>query len=518
MKDQITRRDFLKLAGMLPLSLAAPGLFNSLSPLQQAGNLQNVIIIVFDAFSAYNISLYGYQRETTPNLTRLAEKAVVYHNHYASGNFTTPGTASLLTGTLPWTHRALHVNEPVKKTIAEKNIFKGFENYYRIAYSHNPLVNVLEEQFKESLDDLIPKDKLYLKRDLDVPTFLDKDEDIFTVSRVRNFDKRVDGSAYSLFFSYLYDLINKRIDAKYAEKFASVKPQFPLGIPGRKYENQYILEDAIDWLQEELDVLPQPFLGYFHFYPPHAPYFTHRDFYGHFKDDGIIHKLKPRDVFALNERIEAKRFDWENEKRMMYDEFILYVDREFNRLFNYLDRSGLSENTWVILTSDHGEMLERGVIQHGSYVLYEPVVRIPLIIFEPGRKTRFDVHTPTSAIDVLPTLLHVTGQPPADWTEGMVLPPYAGKDSGEGRSIFVLEAQRSKSHIPLTVATTALVKGGYKLMNFFGYDELSGEERIELYNLETDPEEMNDLHDVKRETAAEMLHELKAKLIEMDKP
>ena len=201
---------------------------------------------------------------------------------------------------------------------------------------------------------------------------------------------------------------------------------------------------------------------------------------------------------------------------MMYDEFILYVDREFGRLFDYLERAGLLENSWVILTSDHGEMFERGVIQHGSHVLYEPVIRIPLIIFEPGRQTRLDVHTQTSAIDILPTMLHVTGQPSADWTEGTVLPPYASMNPGKDRSVFVLEAQRNKSYAPLTIATTTLVKREYKLMYFFGYEELDGKERIELYDIDTDPEELNDLYDAKRATADEMLHELKSVLLEMD--
>ena len=516
MKDRLTRRDFLKLAGLLPLSVATPGPADSIAPGHRSGGAQNVIIIVFDAFSAYNVSLYGYPRETTPHLDRLANRAVVYHNHYAGSNFTTPGTASLLTGALPWTHRALHVKEKTKKYFEQKNIFTAFENYYRIAYSHNRLVNVLEEQFKESLDELVPRDRLYLKRDFVVPTFLEGDEDIFTVSWIRGFDKRVDGLAYSLFLSYLNEAINERIDAKYAERFAKIKPQFPRGIPGRTYDNQFILEDAIDWLQSTLGTLPQPFLGYFHFYPPHAPYFTHRDFFGAFKGDGITQKLKPRDIFALSNRAEATRSEWENDRRMMYDEFILYVDREFGRLFDYLERAGLLENSWVILTSDHGEMFERGVIQHGSHVLYEPVIRIPLIIFEPGRQTRLDVHTQTSAIDILPTMLHVTGQPSADWTEGTVLPPYASMNPGKDRSVFVLEAQRNKSYAPLTIATTTLVKREYKLMYFFGYEELDGKERIELYDIDTDPEELNDLYDAKRATADEMLHELKSVLLEMD--
>ncbi len=65
---------------------------------------------------------------------------------------------------------------------------------------------------------------------------------------------------------------------------------------------------------------------------------------------------------------------------------ILYADKEFGRFFDYLDSSGLLDNTWVVLTSDHGEMFERGIDGHDTEVLYEPVIRIPLMIFEPGRK------------------------------------------------------------------------------------------------------------------------------------
>src|SRR5512146_2607230 len=88
-RTSFTRRDFLRLAGLLPLTVAAPRWTRQLSA---AGGQQNVIIVLFDAFAAHDISLYGYARTTTPNIARLAKHAVVYHNHYASGNFTTPGT------------------------------------------------------------------------------------------------------------------------------------------------------------------------------------------------------------------------------------------------------------------------------------------------------------------------------------------------------------------------------------------------------------------------------------------
>ena len=68
---------------------------------QPDSNHPNVLIVVFDAWSALNCSLYGYPRDTTPNIKRLAEKGTVYHNHYAAGTWTIPGTSSLLTGALP---------------------------------------------------------------------------------------------------------------------------------------------------------------------------------------------------------------------------------------------------------------------------------------------------------------------------------------------------------------------------------------------------------------------------------
>ena len=64
----------------------------------------------------------------------------------------------------------------------------------------------------------------------------------------------------------------------------------------------------------------------------------------------------------------------------------------------------------MVLTSDHGEMFERGISGHGSRVLYQPVVRIPLMIFEPGQQMGADIYEYTSAVDVLPTLAHLTGQ------------------------------------------------------------------------------------------------------------
>jgi len=507
MRKKITRRDFLKLAGLLPISIAAPNLGSSLDSLQQIGKPQNVIIVVFDALSAHHISLYGYQRETMPNLARLAEKAVVYHNHYAGGNSTMPGTASLLTGTHPWTHRAFGLDKKtVERSFVNKNLFTAFKNHYRLAYTHNPVADRILTQFSKNMEEHVPLEKLFLVNDTFISNLFDGDKDTASVSWVRAMKRKEEGFAYSLFLPRILEIQRERI-------ITNLRPQYPGGIPYIGADDYFLLEDAIDWLGDTLGVLPQPFLGYFHFLPPHRPYLTHKDFQSRFDKDGFVPVIKPPHLFT-----EEKTIEFLLRKQIDYDEFILYVDREFGRFMNKMDELGLLEDTWVILTSDHGEMFERGILGHITPVLYQPLVKIPLIIFEPGRRNRIDIFSNTSAVDLLPTLLHVIGEAQADWREGDIFPPYAPTELDLERNLYVVQARKNDQYKPLTIATIVLVKGQYKLMYFFGYEELGGEERIELYDIENDPEEINDLSATKKETANEMLHELKTKLAEVDKP
>lgn len=507
MNPRLNRRDFLKLAGLLPLSLSAARPLGALDRLVAAQDRpKNVIVVIFDAWSAYDISLYGYARQTTPTIDRLANRAVVYHNHFSAGNFTTPGTASLLTGVLPWTHRALNLNGKVVERYVERNIFSAFEDYYRIAYTHNGFANTFLTQFQNHLENFIPRESLYLESyDALVSTLFRNDDDIASVGWVRSMKVDEEGSAYSLFLSHLYESLQNR-------RMERLKPLFPRGLPtvGQSL-NPYLLENAIDEIGKQLTEIPQPFLGYFHFMPPHHPYRTSREFFDVFKGDGFKPIEKPVDILARRVNKEQPL------KRTEYDEFILYCDREFGRFYSDLESRGLLENTWLVLTSDHGEMFERGITGHGSKVLYQPVVRIPLIIFEPGRQSRQDIYEYTSAVDVLPTLAHLTSQKNPDWAEGGILPPYASAKDLK-RDVYVVQAIDNQPDAPLTQASAVLVKEGYKLHYYFGYPELPDGELVKLYDLKSDSEELIDLHSLKKGIASELLNDLKSKLAGADQP
>ena len=79
MKPNLTRREFIKTAGIYTASAALPGFFLKSHKSAAGKNKPNFLIIVFDAWSASNMSLYGYPRKTTPKLELLAERQVGLH-------------------------------------------------------------------------------------------------------------------------------------------------------------------------------------------------------------------------------------------------------------------------------------------------------------------------------------------------------------------------------------------------------------------------------------------------------
>jgi arylsulfatase A-like enzyme len=503
----VDRREFLKLAALSPISMS---LGDKLPHSIEGPGNPNFLIIVFDALSALNMSLYGYPRDTTPNINQLAERATVYHNHFSSGNFTTPGTASLLTGTYPWTHRAISPYGAVNESLVGRNLFNLFGGSYRITYSHNMYVNKLQNQFSGGLDLYLPREELAYGKSIWIPKIFRDDEDIATLSWLKGMSQGVGEGNYSLFLPSLYQKIQENITER-------IRASFPLGLPSAILGNQFFLiEDAVEWLLNTLLYGPQPFIGYFHFLPPHSPYNTRSEFFERFKEDDWKPLEKPSHEISKIGRKRSKGNPIH--QRRQYDEFILYVDAEFKRLFDALERSGILENTWVIFTSDHGEMFERGVIGHITPSLHQPLVRIPLLIFEPGELSRRDIFTNTNSVDLLPTLLHLSGRMIPDWVEGRVL-PFSSKSDSESRSVFAIEAKSNRPHKRLKKVSGMILKREYKLTYYRGYKDLGdGQPYIELFNIKNDPEELEEISLTHTAITSSLLEELLARLDQADEP
>jgi arylsulfatase A-like enzyme len=511
---KFTRRDFLKLLGSSPL-LFAPKVANLPTRLpyrMPAGSSQttppNILILVFDSLSARNMSLYGYPRQNTPHLERFAKKAIVYHRHYAAANFTTPGTASLLTGVYPWRHRAIRGHGQVVETYATRNLLSLLPEYYRFAYTHNPLAYILLRQAREHIDQLMRISDLCLFSDTPADSWFNRDYTIAYYSELLAFRNGLNPSG-SLFLSHL-DRMRRIFGQNILNR--THHEDFPRGLPSH-YDVLlpsflvFTLEQVIDWLDTQVRNAPQPFVGYIHMLPPHTPYVTRREFADRFVDE-----WKPPSK-PLHHFQEGHTEQDLNVARRYYDEDIAYVDAEFGRLYDLLETSGAMDNTLLIVTSDHGEMFERGIFTHVTPTLYEPLLHIPLIISRPGITERQDILEPTSAVDIFPTLLSLTGQTIPEWCEGRTLPSFPGALQEPGRSIFAVEAKENAQYTPLQKVSLAMVKGRYKLVYYLGYEDFS--DIYEMYDLQDDPEELSDIYPTSP-LAPKLRAELQSKLSDVN--
>ncbi|HEX5807204.1 MAG TPA: sulfatase-like hydrolase/transferase, partial [Anaerolineales bacterium] len=499
---KVSRRDFLKVSVALAGAGAFAGTPAFKSPARsRVDGKPNILIFVFDAMSARNLSLHGYPRNTTPSLEKFARRASVYHRHYAAGNFTTPGTASMLTGMYPWTHRAINYRGMVDRTLTDRNLFRLVgDEYIRLAFTQNMWADILLSQFQSDLDIHLPSGSFSqtvhsfaqpddLPRDRPLAYYVFPD---FLNLRVVD-PKPFPGSLFIASADLGRALLTDPDEAS---------ATYPRGLPTNydySYENERVLEGIRDVIEGQLRQT-SPYFAYFHLWSPHDPYSARRDFVGRF-DDELQFPEKPQHPLAKSSHSPERQ----QKSRREYDEFIADVDAAFGKLLYDLELSGALENTYVIVTSDHGELFERGEVGHASALMYAPVTQIPLLISAPGQEKRFDFHSPTSNIDLLPTVLRMAGSETPDWVEGGLLPGFGGTEDNS-RSIFSMVAKDNPAFRPLEQATFAMIRGDYELLFFTGYPDHT--DAFELYNLREDPEELHDLFRDDTTVASRMKAEL----------
>lgn len=510
MSTKLSRRDLLRILALSPFLPLGWKFSQQPAPRQQTtSNKPNVLVFVLDAFSARHASVYGYQRETTPNLARFAEQALVYHNHHAGGNFTTSGTASLLTGSYPWSHRAFNMRGTVTADYTNRNLFAAFSpEYHRVAYTHNFFAMLLLNQFYENIELLKPLESLFLTNEILTDEIFSNDVNAALLSEDLVFprDERL---PTSLFIS-LADEVRRGARVKQIEQLYGA--QFPMGFPSVSDNyHPFRLEDTIDWLVKEITEMPRPFLAYCHCLPPHEPYRPRQEFLELFQDAWQT-GAKPQHFFSQFLPQESL-----NSRRLEYDQFLAYADAEFGRLYDSLQQMGLLDNTIIVVTSDHGQMFERGIHGHITQTLYEPVIRIPLLIHKPGQQTREDIYKISSATDILPTLLYATGQPLPDWGEGQILPFFdANAPIKRQKRVFSFEGKVNFKDRGLIAGTVALLTDRYKFIHYFGYRDYSPVS--EFYDLESDPEEMTNLYLMQPNEAGDFLQQILGKLADVNKP
>jgi len=508
-----SRRDLLKLAVALAGGTLAARVLPRVFSLGQAGDKPNIIIIVFDTMTARHLSVYGYPRQTTPNLERFAQRATVYHSHFSSGSYTIPGTASILTGLYPWHHRALNPSGPVERGLTGGNIFHAAgPAYYRLGWGQNLWADMFLRQFSGDLDVHLPEESFAFRNPL-ILGDVNRDDPMNFIAYE---DFMVGGAKMDTPYpgSVLLGMLD--IAAGHGENLNPLLGELiqRQEMPFNRffyYQNHAVFQGIADSVRT-LEGRGQPFFCYYHLWSPHDPYAPTKQFSRLFNDDLHVTRKPRHPLIPAEGALSDEELD--NLSRE-YDCYIANLDFEFGAWFDQLEASGALDNSYVIVLSDHGELFERGYRGHFSPLMYDHGIHIPLLISAPGQKERKDIYVPTNNVDLLPTLAALTGGPAPTFTDGQLLPGYGGVEDNS-RTIYCVDAKLNSAIRPIAIGSFAVIRGTRKLILYTGYEGFS--DMVELYDLKTDPDEMHDLANDEPDTVKQMLDELSAARTKADEP
>jgi arylsulfatase A-like enzyme len=188
--------------------------------------------------------------------------------------------------------------------------------------------------------------------------------------------------------------------------------------------------------------------------------------------------------------------------RALYAGEVSYVDRALGRAVAEIERLGLAPRTVVVVVGDHGESLGEHGVYFDHYGLHEPCVRVPLVVWAPGRVAPARHGELAGGIDVAPTILRLASLP---------VPP-----TMQGRDLF------DDAHTSATAFAESdglkqimVVEGRWKLIRtlraFHYVDAFARDEgALELYDLEADPGEQVDVARREAEVASRLAHTLDA--------
>lgn len=438
----------------------------------------NIILIVIDALRARNLGCYGRDRDSSPNIDKIADKGVLFENVYCSWNTTDQSLTSILSGRYPRTHGIVHHGDKVKpedlnafETLNVKllsQVLQGKDNGYETL-----AVDWMARWFKRGFDyyGYNPKRNLFRKLIYYIFTlpYVHLKYIAAHLGLLRIYSKKRRFSAASLWKGF------KGVFRTFLFTFELARIQDACFVTG-------LAEELIKSSRKE------NFFLFLHYWDTHTPYNCPRNFFE-----------KKKGHMTSEEVLLAK-----------YNGAVRYVDQQIGRLFDSLREEKLLEDTLIIITSDHGESLWEHDIFFDHHGLYDVTTHVPLILYypkafsEPKRVKGLVQH-----IDLAPTLYELLNIKYKDYElDGASLMPLIRGEKGEIRHFAFNEESYVQRKIGFRTKKFKYIfsPDGVGMCNYC--QQVHGGEE-ELYNLDVDPEEKVNIAVESKIIADEMKKELK---------
>ncbi len=434
----------------------------------------NIILIFPDQHRGDILGCMGDPVVITPNLDKLAAEGVVFTECFTNSPLCIPARATLMTG----------------KYVSEHGVFNNDSEVSSSSQSH--VRNIRDAGYHTAV---IGKTHLYPH------SAGNHTNEKIDVLREWGFDDihEITGPIASIKYNSPYtDYLKEKglleVHRQYLRDYyvkwirGEAKPWKlpPPPLPTEDLLDSYTGQKAIEWIHDYND--EKPFYLQICFPGPHDPFDSPQEYRDMYKSEempiGILEKPKqpyPGNIrFVLNwSGLDGMTQAQNQLMKTFYYGKITLIDEWIGKIMSTLEEKELLDNTWIIYTSDHGEMLGDHMMSH-KIVFYEGALRIPLIIRPPGGTNGWHCNGLTDQIDIATSLIDTANAKPLENCHGRSLIPQvlAGhKDQ---------HAQKGKDVVFSQVLQYTMVRNEHYKLVVRSQNLVP----VEFYDLKNDPEEL----------------------------
>lgn len=377
----------------------------------------NILFIFTDEQRYDTMAAYGNAVIETPNLDRLAAQSTVFEQAYVTQPVCTPSRSTLLTGLWPHTNGCTANNIPLR--------------------AETPcLPQMLPDGYATCYDGKWHLgDEIFAQHGFDEWISI---EDQYSPYYSENRPADVTSSYHDF-------LVNSGFSPRDGKRFS--RPE-ACRMPGQYTKAAFVGREACRYMREHRN---ETFCLFVNFLEPHMPFFGPRD------DQHDIDNVPVPDNFdtppgpdaplrcrAKCRELAAKGFgdlplrtemDWRH-LVARYWGLVAMVDDQVGLMMRTLEDLGLADDTIVVYTSDHGDMMGSHRLLAKTY-MYEESVRVPMMVRLPGQSRGRRVTGPVSQLDVAPTLLDLVGVAPPKHLQGRSLRPWLEDREAVTDDVFI---------------------------------------------------------------------------------
>ncbi|MHA6480920.1 sulfatase family protein [Paenibacillus sp. strain BS8-2] len=459
-------------------------------------NKPNMVLFTVDQLAAASLHCYGGKTASTPNIDGLANRGMRFDRFYAHSPLCAPNRASIYTGRSTEIHGITRNNLVLTEDLPTfAHVLKG-EGYRTGAFGKFHLTPMQRP---------LPKDFAYLGFDQSIGTEDSKLGpwlDWVEREHPAHFDKAL---AVSWPMPYISEYGEEGRNLRPAWDEAHEKYMKPLReqsdwrlmygspLPKELHQTTYITDVSLQFMGKQRREHPeQPFFCHVSYVDPHDPYDPPAPYDTMYKPEDMeaaVPRAKEHyDYSPLEDKRDFHGFrgiaDDEakvKKLRALYQGSLTFLDDQIGRLIMWLEEEGLMDNTVILFTSDHGDMLgDHGFITKGL-MHYDKSIRCPLIVSGAGI-TKGSTDRLSTSLDLFPSLCELGGAAGLPPVEGLsFIPTCGGLPEAESWSEVTVQLERAKSIV---------TDDGWRLTV---YNEQG---KGQMFNLQEDPDEQRDLYHV----------------------